>query len=382
MFEEYVKLTDGQNRLGLAFPSLSPCGKYVYVVYSGGNIAAEMFKNDHGILKSINVLNIDIDYQNVNGGYPNASFDKFSIIDYNDNSARLRIIDKNFKLIGQYIFNNGVFGEFLGGTFSLNGKYVALTTITQLNNPQISTLYVLSCKKLEIIAKTTFETHTNGPVFFENSNKNFISIACGNPTGHPGPFDSPCALLIYKLSKNKLKMVDVKPLPQFPRVNAILNNLECGKQIIAVGTQAAFIKGEKGIKVDNAGFTSNLENDGNELRLYEFDGHKLSNFAFQNPNLSVLPLTFNDKLNLMIVGYVDEQLAPPSADPATNAYGTLSLYNINTKKIKLLQSDIASPYFPLGSSFSKNGKWFTLGGLNESTTTTNNVLLYKLKIDQ
>lgn len=380
MFKEYVKLKDATNRVGLALPSISSCGNNIYVVYSGGTIGAEFFKNSHGTLISIGVLPLDSNFPNVNSGYADHNFNKFTLIDYNSNSARIRLFDKNFNLISQQIFNNGLFGEFLGGIFSLNNKYIALTTVTQIQNPQISTLYVLNSKNLEIVATTTFETHTNGPVFFEHKGKTFISIACGNPSGHPGPFSSPCALLIYKLNKNNtIKLIDDKPLPQFPRVNAILNHT-CDKQIIGVGTQAAFLIGEKGLKVNNDGFTSYLPNDGNELRLYEFDGHKLSYLSSQNPNVSILPLAFNDKLNLMAVGYVNEQLAPPAPDPVTGAYGFLSLYHIDNNEIKILQSDTAIPYFPLQSYFSQNGKWLILGGLNETTPDYNNVLLYKIHI--
>ena len=381
MGKEYLKLKSVESRQGLALPVISPCGKYVYVVYADSKQnVAELFENKCGNLKSLEKLLGDSNFV-AETGYANSKFSKFSLVDckigqtiFND--ARLRIFDKNFNLVKERIFENTF--NAIGGNFSSDGKYILFTYITQLL-PQTSNVLILCAKTLKTVASTLSATHSNGAYFFKHGHKTFISIASGNSSKNPQVdfFAPPADLTVYRLKHDKLILIDKKPLPQFPIVTGILNKQKtqnCSEYstLIGVGTRAAFLKNENGLSVDNEGFESFLPKNGDEIVIYNFDGCKLKLQISQNPNMSIIPMSFNQKLNMVAIGYVNQQICES---------GYLALYSLCNKDLKLLQSDISVPIFPVQANFSDNGKWFILGGLNDPNVQIpiyNNVLLYKV----
>ena len=379
---EYLKLKSVASRQGSALPTISPCGNMIYVVYSDTNDnIGEFFENDCGTLKSVATLPKDLNFPDTQSGFANPKFDRFNLIDgklsqgtFKD--SRIRIFDKDFNLLKERIFQNTF--DFLGGNYSTDGKYILITYITQLL-PQTSNIVVLCSETLKTVASTLSATHSNGGYIFKHGHKTFISVASGNSSKNPQVdfFAPPAALTVYRLKHDKLILVDSKPITQFPIVSANIRTVKhssCCKYttLIGVGTRAAFLKNENGISVDNEGFESFLPNNSDELLFYNFDGHNLKLEFSQNPNMSVLPISFNQKLNMVAVGYVNQQICES---------GFLALYSLCHKKLQLLQSDISIPIFPVQAYFSANGKWFVLGGFNDPRVKIpiyNNVLLYKV----
>lgn len=357
-----MTLTDATNREGSALPSISPHGNLIYVVYSDTGTISEFFQNEDGKLVYLRGLPKDPNFPDTQSGYANPKFTKFTLLDANDSTlqGRIRVVDDQYNLINQRIFDN-VF-NFLGGVFSPDGQHIGLTYLNPGSNPETSTLQVLDTKTLLTVASIVFNTHTNGPKFVIRNDKTYVVVASGNP--------SACQVYIYKLTCDNLVLLDTQPLPQFPEVTAVLNQKY--DPLILVGTRAAFLQNEKGLVVDNSGFNSLLPFDGNEVRFYIFDGYKLKMVYSQNPNVSILPVDFNGRSNIVAIGYVDQQM--PGND------GFLSLYHICDNHIELLQSDIPTPIFPIQGLFSQNGKWFVLGGFNQpgSSLPYNNVILYRL----
>ena len=343
---EILKLTDGLPRSGSSYPSISKDGSLLYVVYSDTlAVAAEFFTNRHGKLIPLNTLIKDPNFPIVQDGYANRSFTRFTLVDASNTDGRIRLFSQQFNLIAERVFP-GVF-DILGGVFSPDEKYIALTFIFQAN-PQLSRLVVLDAKNLNIVATIDFATHTNGPEFIQHKGNTFIVISSGGSSNDPEQdfFGPPAQVSVYRLNHFQLTLLDSQPLPQFPLVTGVMHRcIKDSIALIGVGTRAAFLLNEKGLPVNTTEFQSFLPNDGDEVRFYSFD--------------------------LLAVGYVNELLSDS---------GFLTVYQVCGNKIQPLQSNIPTLPAAFQAYFSENGRWFTIGGFNDPETAPafNNVLLYKV----
>lgn len=378
MSKPVLTLSDGLPRVGVALPSISHDGQFIYVVFTDTNEnISQFFQNVNGKLFPGNALAKDNAFPDTQSGFANNKFTRFSLLDADDPNGlgRIRIFDQSYNQIAQRTFND-VIGNavFLGGKFSPDDRYVALTYIYQ-NSPQRSILQVLDAQTLQTVASTTFDTHTNGPEFLEYNCKLYVVVSSGGSVG-PGFFGPPAQVTVYRLRHGTLTIVDSQSLPQFPRTTSVLNHSRCSNSDscdpnIVVGTRAAFLQGEKGLAVDNSTFPSFLPADGAEVRFYRFDGRRLKLVVKQNPNVSIYTTSFSAKHNWVVVSYVDE--------PVGSETGFLSVYE-NNKSLNILQSDIPVLPFAFVSQFSKSGKWFVIGGRNRpfADPVFNNVLLYRV----
>ena len=383
-YNKCLILTDGTNRDGQAVPSISKDGKLIYTVYtetSDKTNIAEFFGNNHGNLFSIIKLPMDSEFPEVQSGYSNQNFNRFTLLDENGIQGRLRLFDSNFTKLTERIVGIGVF--FQGGVFSLDNKYISVSFVNQIF-PQFSTLLILDSESLETIASTIFTGRSNGPVFIQFNHRTYILIGAVDTAPNPEQtlgFGPPAYITVYELKNNLLITIETKILPQYPRnYDVLYNKDENGKYVlIGVGTRAAFLPREKSLVVNNQGFFSFLPNDGDELKIFKFNGCRLKLIEEQNPNVSIVPLIFNQTNKLLAVGYVNEQLNRNINESG----GFLTVYKIHNDKLKIINSSLINipiPYGPFKGNFSQNGKWFVLGGTNASLvniSTHNNVLLYK-----
>lgn len=374
-----LKLTDSIIRSTSDFDapaSISDDGKKIYIVYDisvlkPGQLIAELFKNKDGKLVSKRKIFGDVKYVSIDSGFASVNFDYFTLLDDDQiNNARLRLFDKNFKLVATKIFNDfyPVGYSFYGGKFSDDGKYIAVSYIYKnTKDTQYSVIKILNAESLKLIAEYKYKGNTYAsPKFLYYNNDTYVLFESTQGTfdfGNPIP-KPPSKLNVLKFKNNKLILIDTTLLPQSSNFDISY----CGNKVyITVGTRRADLKDEIIIhKKPNPSF---LKHDGDELRFYKFDGKfKLINKINTKENTTVI---FYPNLKKILL-----------AKETENSLGEFSIVDLHDWQLK--ESSI--PYFALqffNAQFSNNGEWLITTGSYPDYTGTDkyglkNIQLYKI----
>lgn len=369
--------------------SISKDGHYVYIVYNSKQTLtpvteAELFMTKDETLTSLRTFSGDLIYTSIDGGYASNDFNLFSILDDNQvNTARLRIIDKNFNLVSTTLFTDFYAPgfSFIGGKFSHDGKLVAVTYVNSNNTTQMSVLRVLKTDTLEIIASYNYAGNTLYPAKFFTTKckcssgyeckKNYIAVESTDGIFNflnPAPLSS-SILSVYKISflDNSLTMVDSVNLPQLANFDIV--NYD-DKTMIIVGTKRSNTYNNVSKYINSV--TSFLPNDSSELRIYEFiDKSKIKIVCKKNIDASIY-----------VVGYPDckHLLMAQENDNGTNNF--FEIMSIDKDKCNcnctLNSSNIGQYVSPLvRAAFSDNGKKLIVTG-ESMTGSLYNILLYKI----
>lgn len=369
-----MKLLFSQPKPGAASPKFSSTGDRIFSVYVGSTtVAAELLNRKLKIVASIPVSAER--FTAIQGGDASPAFDKFTLLDSDANNVgRLRLFTLNAKhelnIIAEQLFTSTHF--FLGGRFSSDGKYIAITFVnTALSTPdkQISTLAVLKADTtLDIVSTTSFPYHTNGAYFLqgkfhlsksaEKTKETFIVIPSGNSSANPPFLASPAFLSVYHLKKRKIDLITKAALPQYPNVcDVFVRNT---RAYIAIGTRAAFLPNEATI-VNTNQHDSFLANDGDEIRLYSFSPiQKLQLQYSGGNNAGIAPMVYCKQRDLLLIGY-------NPINPGPVVLSLFSFVELTSKEEQKLElQPFTGPVFDsdsiLAASFSGSGHLLTTGG--------------------
>lgn len=387
-----LKLTDAKVRSteGYAAPvSISEHGKHVYCVYDicvfpDQNLAAELFKNDHGKLNTEYTITGDLAFPIVDGGVASNDFKQFSFLDddgSNDfGNARLRVFNDELQLLATRIFDDywGPGFSFNGGAFSEDRKLIAVTYVNDPVGPdpmqpiQRSILHVMRSDDLSDVATYEFDGNTgNTTLFFKLGHKQYLALpSTGGVYNAQNPdSQAPALLTILRLHDGALTVVDQVNLPQAFTFD--LRKDEDGDSVtILVGTSRANV-GDKPIYQVNPQ-DSFLPNDGDEYRIYKFH-HRLHKVCTKNTDLSTNGVLYPKD------HYVALQKSVLSDVPSF-----VELVETDRHYCLKRESSVAVPvprrYI---GKFSENGEWFVVTGAhnnfnNEEPQELNNVLLFKV----
>lgn len=366
-------LTDAINRpdAQLSFPFISPNGELIFVVYqypvpSVGLPAAELFQNINGRLVSIRTFLLTPEFPVVfAGGSASPDFSRFVVLTQSGvsgiGSGLVTILDVNFNVIAQRIIPNLFLdpGSLLSfRAFTPGNTFVAISFANNFAPDQTSNLLVLETTTLQTVVSTTFIGFSNGPSIFTLQDKchrlhYYILIAAGQQLAD-GTFVTPANAFIWEFipESASLTLVATTPLPQFSSTQDIVQ-IDDGHVLIGLPTNQATLFGEASPFI--APTASFIPNDGNELRIYKFNGLCLEPIILQNIKTTVYPFSFYPNGKYLVYGLRSLDLA------------ALGIFSIDVAKKQLHGAgDRLYPIPPiaLGSDFSTSGKWFVVGGGN------------------
>jgi hypothetical protein len=394
----HLNLTDAFSKRSDTFPiapSISDSGNQVYLVYeitvdNTHNLAAELFQNVNGKLISSRQFQGDLAFPNIDEGYANSKFTRFSLLDDNGvDTVRIRLLDSNLTVIATNTFTDYAPGNgpcsmavggsysFAGGFFSADDRYIVISYQIRAfpNTPQITVLRVVDAETLQEIASTTLNGGSYGPTFLNFCKhghlETFITLSV-----YQGDFtidllnncaQPPSTLYVYSLHNRaqELQLIDTAALPQAsPGIPNTLSHENGG--LIAVGTDRAVLLGEPVVFVDNSTKHSFLPNDGNEVRIYAFNGNRLCLKFAQNVNNNVVPPTFYPSGKFIVVDQQDDDGLP----------GFFNLDKLDQTLTPVDKTYVSPPFH--SSAFSNNGKWFIVTGSDQFANIFN-VNLYRVK---
>lgn len=379
-----LKLLDTKVRFTSGNPistSISKHGKYIYLVYNmdeydkcdvSGNPIAEIFENNCGKLITKKLLTCNDDYYNICSGFASDKFDKFSILDSNNKSLRIRILDSNFNVVSMKIFDIQA-RFFYGGKFIDNDTYI---TITYQYDTQ-SILKVLRSDTLEESYEYIFEGKTLHVV--ESFDTNLVLLV--NKYDEINNIHQ-SIIKILRIDKRlgKIRLIDQKMLPQIANYDI---DIDCDNVFIMVGTKRADTNCQKTMFTFES--PSFIRNDGNELRLYVFSCDKLDLIYSKNMDTCVYT-KFRPQTNNILIQQNNLRMDYKHFSDSLIEYP--GFFNICRLQINDDSSD-ASISHPLVSSmapesfraaFSQNSKWLVVTGSNDSFSEFGfkNVQLYYL----
>lgn len=376
-----IKLSDVLARSTANFDapvSISDSGKYIYIVYNitvaqTGSLISELFENVNGKLVSIRSIYGNVQYNNIDSGFASPDFKYFTLLDDDQiNTARIRLFDKNMNLITTRLFDDfySVGYSFNGGTFSQDGKYIALTYIYQNTSPQQSSiLRILDAKTLVPIAEYRYSGNTYSPLkFLQQNNKTFILFESTFGIfdySQPAP-NAPSLLNVLKLKKHTLKLKDSVSLPQLANFDVISND---NNNLIVVGTDRADLPNE--ITIHQILQPSFLPHDGDELRFYKLKKSKLKLKNKKNIKEGIYTIFYPDGEKILLNKIGENYL---------NTFGIVDINDLKLDSSTVFNFSL--PYFT--AAFSRNGKWLITTGAYPDSNGINvyeqyNIQLYKIK---
>ena len=167
-----------------ASPQISCDGRLVFVTYEQGDIAAQLFSNDEGMLVPLRSFPAEEGYQ-TRGGGASPRFDRFTIVDQAavGGSWRVRLLDVTFAVLGARTFD-GPAPFLLGGRFSPDGRYISVTHGTG-TSPQVSLVDVLEADPaLAPVARALFAGVSSGSRWFSlEAERTDRHCGCRSPHG-------------------------------------------------------------------------------------------------------------------------------------------------------------------------------------------------------
>ena len=338
--------------------------------------ALELFDNVNGKLVTKATLPMDPAYPNIDDCFVDESFSIFGIMDDNSGSpvakARIRtlkLVGNTFQTVNEVIFNDATFDE-LNANISLDGKYIMTNYTTPSTNPNlISNIKLLETKTLSTLTSFKINGISNGPHPFVLTKKgkktDYFVFGYGAFTQS---FQSvaPAFLAVYKIADNKLKLVDQVELTAFP-LTFLANNAKESTRIIT------------GLNLDqtkNSVFNYStvnipfIPNKTNNVLQYKFDGKKLQLDSSMQVDLGPLVSNYYKDGKTFGVG----QWASDTETLPTNVC-FYSFYTQNPKskslnKFRPVLGTFATGTRPFFGLFSRNGKYFAVGGAPTYTDAT------------
>lgn len=389
-----INLTSSLSRStsGYSSPnSISSDGKKIFIVYEinaskSNTLAAELFDNMDGRLMTNKTLHCDLEsnFIYVDGGKASPCFKKFSILDDNgQNTARLRIVDCKFNVLSMIQLKDYYAPgfSFNGGSFSEDGKYVAVTYVKNPNygyDYQKSILRIFRTDNLEERWCYEYDGNTGVETRFFNLDKKMYIIlsSLGGQYNAGNQFPKPPALLkILKLKENSIKLVHELEMPSLfdydiSKKSSTEGRLSHKSLLILVGTNRANIKNQ--IIAQNKSIPSFLNNDGDEYRIYKFKNKKLKLVYSHNYDTSIR-IKAHNKLTLIQQSCGSENLG------FTELIETNKYKSIDNGEIKAVLLSLNNQI----SNFSSNGEWMIITGsrtevMSPSPDQLKNVLLYNI----
>lgn len=380
--------------------SISKDGSLVYCVYDinvepGITLEAELFCNVNGTLVSKKQLQgddslwmmgntgstgptgptgpcppADLPYVIVDGGQASHCFNKFSILDDDNNSvARLRILDRDFnvtatKLFADY-FAPGY--SFNGGSFSEDESMVAVTYVYDPNctqSYQKSVLRVLETSSLMEVASYQYNGNTHNLT-------RFFTLKCKTSKGcyvtkqylvlfslggtydaeNPTPV-APSLLKILCLHNGVISLVEEVELPEDCTYDI---KKDCNSLYIVVGTSRANIVNEMIVQENPS--LSFLATDGDEYRAYKFDCcHGLQLICTKNFN-TTLDVKFYPTCDYVLINQSVSNYCPGMFELVeVDEYKCPVKCHSNTSRIGIRKFWV---------NFSCDGKWAIVTGSKE-----------------
>lgn len=384
-----LKLTSALTRSTSNFSapnSISCTGDKIFVVYEinvtdCNKIEAELFYNDCGKLMTFKMLYGDFNYPYVDGGQASPCFHKYSVLDDNGtNTARLRIFDKDFNILGSRLFKDYYAPgfSFNGGSFSENGDLVAITYVYDANigkNFQKSVLRILCTDNLNEVACYKYEGNTSINVQFFTLEFHDIKKKYLILTSQEGRYDAekqfpkpPSLLKILELKDSSIELVCETQLPEFFHYDFI--KISKDSIYILVGTNRANVCND--IIIQNKSNKSFLGSDGDEYRVYKFKSNKLKLVQKKKYGISINP-TFYPDSNYIVLQQTNSNLS------------TFQFVELNKFFCPIDCHSTVSQIIPNKSmiNFSKNGEWLIITGakndkLQLDPDSLKNILLFKV----
>lgn len=355
---------------------------------------------------------------NYDGGSASPNFSRFVLADDNNTVFRWRTFDANFNKIAQIIESN-VVSVYRQPAFTYDSRFFveAVTTYNSITNTYPNSLRLYQTDTLHIITEipmgvqpvfgngeytaplTYFTIHKHGKIL------EYVAIF----TGHYINFIATTGNIeIFELKRKPhptFTLVTKALLPQMgSSVNAV--RLPKGKHfdhaILTVGTLRADLLNEViTLPVPQYSF---LPNDGDELRVYTFDGKELCLVASQNTKMDVTATGPYPLDKGATVGTAVRNLPPSLLNKAQAGYpGASEVFNLRimthrpTDRVSKIGFTTIDQLYSTGPQtdfayFSANGKWVIVAGckggqdvpppqpVDEAILGTNNNLnLFKVK---
>jgi hypothetical protein len=387
LYDSITRITSGYS----APVAISKCGKRIYCVYDltisqTETLEAELFCNSNGQLETKRTLQGDLNYPNVDGGDASPCFTKFSVLDDDGiNTARLRILDKNFNVLVTKYFNDYYAPgySFNGGSFSEDGSMIAVTYVFDPNVAwpyQRSVLRILNTDDLSEVASYIFNGNTGNQVKFftvkqkctcKCRNKQYMILTSTGGNFNPEGTNilAPSTLQILSLNQNNISLVDEEELPQVFGFDFTRD--DCGLVIFA-GTRRANIPNEKIIQ--ETPNNSLIPCNGDEYRVYKFRCDKLFLTCKKNYNTSI-DITVHPKYRFIAL----------QQSINSNCPGVFEIIKLDEQYCPLTCESTVSKFIPPNAilKFSANGRWAIVTGSKPNPEDIDmlglhNVLLYKV----
>lgn len=360
-------------------------------------IAASLYQNNNGKLSLLGTLPVDPNYPIISSGASSDDFSRFVILDQGDINGRLRVFTfdfttNTFVLVGTPL----IFTDVNVSTLSLNiskfgitpdNHYAIISYINTVSTTpsfeSVLKIIDLTTNPLIVTSVVTFIGFSNGAYFFQLKDGHHhrqIYVVLPSTGEDPVTFANiaPAQIAFYRLDNGILTPVGTPILqPQFVN-SAVPFTYKVGRKIlIAVTTWLAVLPGQPTVYDSSQLVPPNSDNSLNgeteELRIYEFDGDSarlvfkksLDNYVYDvawfpdGQHLAViLQAGFTNLLNITCSG---------TFYYATTNPGIFQIYDVTAKgkhHVDLTPDDfprVAPGVFAI-MEFSKNGKWFIIGG--------------------
>ena len=383
---------------------ISNDGRLVFVAnlqYFTPVIAASLYRNDDGRLTLLGTLPWDPNFPTVSSGASSDDFSRFIILDQVAGTGigigRLRVFTfdfttNTFVLVGSpLIFDDvNLLQDSLNVSkfaFTADNRYVAVSYINTISSTPsfgaVLKIVDLTMSPFTVTSTVDFQGFSDGAYFFQLKDKRtkrpqtYVVLPS---TGYnaQGVSIEPAQIAFYRLDNGILTPVESPiSLPQFVYAAVPFTYKIHSKILIAVSTGLAVLPGQPTVYDLSQTYPPNndttLNGKTDNLQIYEFDGSKarlvykksLDNFVGDlawypdGKHLAInLSAGFTNLLNIACSG---------SYAYATTSPAIFQVFDVTSKGKHHL--DLTPSGFPLVAptsialmSFSKNGKWFIIGG--------------------
>ena len=320
--------------------SVDPTGK-IFVIYSQSEIAAELFSNQNGQLKSIAtipssecILRVD-----QKGHLQGSSNFEYSVLSRSD---KVQLFDQDLKLLKEINCPNCRIG-------SVNSKLVSLSHRNTSTGSTGSIIKILSLPRLNSIQKIDLDGEVHSTEIFQllspsgNSTYLLATVSEPNQTGNN--------LIFFRLKKDE---------------TITLQTISVGESI---SHTSLLINGGKELLVF---LGSKAKKNGKEFQILKFNGERVDPlFSHQfNFDIQSLVLYPGGKYALIISGL------------ASSRMGQLVEFDNSEGNLEIRPQGFG---FPLpafaGGAFSSDGRWLVVGGgmPNDQRSDQSNLFLFQVE---
>ncbi len=368
-----VTLSDAIFRnAGITVKAISDDGKLILALNFGAANQKipelELFENVDGKLVRKATLPLD-DFAfngDVDDCFVDDNFETFGVIDDNGkNKVRIRLlklVGNTFKVVKKVIYNDAI-AVALNGNITGDGKFIM---VNYTNNKSTNTTLVSSIKLLNSDLKTLHKFNikglSNGPQSFVlNQNGEMANYFLFGFSGFDlttSNFTAPAFLQAYKVSNNKLNLVDQAELPQFP-VTYFADNHNTKNPRIAAGTTLALESRQVSIFQDTTGAMTFIPGDDQNIREYRFNGESLRLIATTKTDSSFIVSNFYKDRKTIGISKANEVRG--SGIPS-NTFNLTFLKTDDHNNFKCRDGALTVPSESFFVLFSKNGKYMVCGG--------------------